>query len=232
MSDPLLVDVYAGDLNGQPNWPALIAAGLPWCGAVIKATEGLHYAPPWFGWQWRQLKNLAGARLGVTFFRGAYHYLRVGQGGASQADFFCDFIDAAGGWEDGDIWPIVDVERANNDGCTAMQVIGVTRDFTRQIERRTGKKCILYGGELLASLGIKDRMGCDRLWIARYTETLPQEVYTRIGWDLSSLFAWQYCGDGVGHVAGYPNLSPIGKVDVSALLVSGGGAASLEWLRG
>ena len=88
MSDPLIVDVYAGDVAGKPDWSKLVAAGPPWHGAIIKATEGLHYAPPWFGWNWDAIRSASGSRFGVDFFRGCYHYLRFDLGGIEQARAF------------------------------------------------------------------------------------------------------------------------------------------------
>jgi hypothetical protein len=85
---------------------------------------------------------------------------------------------------------------------------------------------LLYGGSWLADLGITTRMGCARLAIARYTPQLPVHVYERIGWDRASLALWQYCGDGVGYLAGYPREAPgCGRVDISALVLPGGLAA-------
>ena len=232
VSDPLLIDCYAGDLNGKPDWPTLVAAGPPWHGAIIKATEGVAYAPPWFGWNWNGIKQAAGARLGVDFFRGCYHYLHFALGGAAQAQYYVNFVNAAGGWDGGDLWPIVDVESANNAGCTKASVVGTTSDFVAEVKRLTGREVILYGGSLMYDLGITDRMGCAKLWLPRYTATLPANVYQRFGWSLADLFAWQYDGDGESYVAGYPATSPIGKVDISAVIVGGGGDSAISWMRG
>ena len=230
--DPLIVDVYEDDLNGHPNWPALLAAGPPWAGAILKATEGLHYAPSWFGWHWTQLANLTGPRLGQDFFRGAYHYLRMDHDGAAQADYYCDLVDAHGGRLKGDIWPIVDVEWAGNADATADEVIGCVTAFSARCKERTGKPTILYGGSMLHDLGIRDHMGCEKLWVARYTRILPKWGYERIGWHLDELFAWQYCGGTESYLEDYPKTSPLGKVDISAVLANGGGEKALNWLRG
>jgi hypothetical protein len=104
-------------------------------------------------------------------------------------------------------------------------------DFVRTVKQKTGKEVILYGGSLLADLGITDHLGCSALWIARYTATLPQMVLDRIGWDRRELFGWQYAGDGEAYLADYPHESPIGKVDISALTIAGGGEAALDWAR-
>lgn len=223
MTDPLFVDVYAGD--GPKDWHALAAAGAPWHGAILKATQGTYYRDTaWLAPNWRALRQVATERYGVDWFRGAYHYLDVRQGGAEQADSFLAAIDYAGGWGPGDLWPMVDVERAGQRETTAtQQVIDCVGAFVARIHKATGRETMLYGGSWLYDLAITSRMGCRWLAIARYTPTLPVHVYERIGWDRAGLVLWQYCGDGLGYLAGYPVVAPgCGKVDISALVMSGG----------
>lgn len=226
MTDPLIVDVYAGD--GQKNWHALASAGPPWHGVILKATQGTYYnGGSWFAPNWRTVREAGGQRYGYDWFRGAYHYLDTKLDGAAQADYFLDTIERAGGWGHGDLWPMMDVERAGQRvGTSAQQVIDVGNGFSGRIKQRIGRETMLYGGSWLADLGIKDHMGCARLAIARYTPTLPAVVYERIGWDLARLALWQWCGDGVGYLAGYPTEAPgCGRVDISALVLPGGLAA-------
>jgi hypothetical protein len=66
---------------------------------------------------------------------------------------------------------------------------------------------------------ISDRMGCDWLWIPRYTATLPRDIYERAGWSLDRVAMWQYCGDGTAALPGYPQqIANFGKVDISVVL--------------
>jgi len=227
--DPLIVDVYEGD--GAKNWNALASAGAPWSGAIIKATQGTYYSGgTWFGGQWR-LVELAGAHSARTdWLRGAYHYIDVVQSPDAQAEFFLKALARAGGFGPRDVF-VVDVERAGQrTSVTARQVIDCVSRFVERIRQLTGKWVMLYGGSWLYDLGITDRMGCRWLYIARYTETLPAQVYQRIGWDLASLALWQYCGlSGGGKVDsllhGYPSTTPIGPMDISALVLKGGASA-------
>lgn len=227
--DPLIVDCYQGD--GPKDWVALAAAGPPWHGVILKATQGTYYRDTaWLAPNWRAVRAAAGARYGVDWFRGAYHYLDARESGTAQADAFLAAIDYAGGWGPGDLWPMVDVERAGQREVTSsQQVIECVEAFVARVRRATGRETILYGGSWLAELAITAHMGCRWLAIARYTPTLPTYVYQRIGWDRASLALWQYCGDGVANLAGYPRLAPgCGKIDISALVLPGG----LDALRG
>lgn len=232
MTSPLIVDVYAGDLGGQPDWHALVALGDPWNGAIIKATEGTSYGPAWFGTNWRAIRAAAGERYGADFFRGCYHFLKFNQDGAKQADFYLKTLEAAGGFAIGDLWPIVDVELGGpsntNQLASAQQIIECTSTFAARVKTQTGRNVVLYGNGAMRDNGIKNRMCCDLLWCPRYTATLPREIYERAGWDLETLLMWQYCGGGVGELSGYPMHVPgFGAVDISVLVKQGG----LDWLR-
>lgn len=230
--DPLFVDVYQGDLGGRPDWDVLAKLGAPWHGAIVKATEGVTYAPDWFAHQWRALRNVAGERYGADWFRGAYHFLKFDVDGAKQAEWYALAVDRAGGWGVGDLWPIVDVElgseRNANQRATGPQIVACVRAFAARIRELLGRDVVLYGNGAMRDRRITERMDCDWLWCPRYTAHLPAFVYERAGWSPDRLVWWQYGGDGSAQLAGYPAFPPgFGKCDVSALVHGGG----LEWLR-
>ncbi len=234
---PLFVDLYQKDLNGVPNWNVLEKLGPPWHGAILKATEGTYYHPPWFKHNWQLVRSvgLTSGRYDTDtsdWFRGAYHFLKFNQDGVKQADFYLAAVEAAGGWDVGDFWPVVDVElggeKNSNQLASKQQIVDVTTAFAHRCTEILGRKVVLYGNGAMHERGITDRMGCSYLWPARYTETLPKRVYEDIGWSLETLLLWQFCGDGVAKLAGYPHEVPgFGKVDISALVIDGG----IDWLR-
>jgi GH25 family lysozyme M1 (1,4-beta-N-acetylmuramidase) len=232
MISPLIVDVYEGDLDGQLDIATLVAAGAPWHGIILKASEGTGYTGgQWFQTHWPEARDLAGDRYCVDWFRGAYHYIRLDHSSEAQIDLYLRTVENAGGWAAGDFWPILDLEHANNPDLPAQQIVDKVTEMAQFVRAKTGRDATLYGGSLMFDKGITDHMGCSRLWIARYTATLPAIVYQRIGWQLDDVLMWQYVGDGQGFLEGYPIQSPIGGVDVSAMLVAGGGDASLDYLR-
>jgi len=229
----LLVDVYSGDLNGKPAWDAVVAAP-HFIGGIIKATEGTTFGPDWFKVNWAKLKEVAPDRYGTSWFRGAYHFLKFNQSGTDQADFYLKKIQEAGGFDFGDIIPIVDVElggegkpnesgqiigRNSNHDASAQQIIDCTSEWASRVRDVTGQQIMLYGNGAMRDKGISDRMNCNWLWIPRYTATLPALMYTRAGWDLESVAMWQYCGDGTASLPNYPNeVTGFGKVDISVVL--------------
>jgi GH25 family lysozyme M1 (1,4-beta-N-acetylmuramidase) len=230
----LLVDVYSEDLGGTPNWPALLEAPNV-VGAILRATEGTGFSrPSWFATNWAAVHDLCPERYGSTWFRGAYHFLKFNQDGAAQADFYLKVIEDAGGFDVGDIVPIVDVELGNdgqpdengksrprnsNWDASGQQIVDCTSAFAARIREQTGQQTMLYGNGAMRDKSITDRMGCDWLWVPRYTALLPRDIYERAGWTLDSVAMWQYCGDGTGFLADYPtSFAGFGKVDISVVL--------------
>lgn len=241
--DPLIVDVYAK--SPVMDIGALVAAGPPWHGLLLKATEGTYYPRlqerEWFLRHWLPARILALDRYGVDFFRGAYHYLRIDQDAVVQADAFLRLIDQAGGWGPGDLWPMVDVESAENPAnASAQQIIDSVSKYAARIRSIIGRSTMLYGNVYLWERGVKATMGCGLLTVARYASDLPPATYQRIGWRLQNpptmptLWGWQYAGDpDSAYLAGYPSSSPMGPgpADITAMVVAGGGKAALEWTR-
>jgi len=229
----LLVDVYSGDLGGRPNWSAVVSAP-NFVGAIIKATESTAFDTTWFNVNWPAVKDASGDRYGTTWFRGAYHFLKFDRNGSDQADFYLRTIDAAGGMDVGDIIPIVDVELGNdglpdehgrsrprnsNWDASAQQIIDCTSEWAERVRSQTGQQIMLYGNGAMRDKSISDRMGCDWLWIPRYTATLPARMYERAGWSLPQVAMWQYCGDGGAALPDYPREVPgFGAVDISVVL--------------
>jgi GH25 family lysozyme M1 (1,4-beta-N-acetylmuramidase) len=230
--DPLYIDLYP--LDTQVNWQSYCTAGLPWLAVDLKATEGLQYSyETWMAAQIAAIVSAAGSQLGVTFWMGAYHYLRVTQDGCAQADYYINACKQAGGFSNGWWLPMVDVESADNSDMTSpQQIIDSTSAFANRIHSVTGMKVRLYGESFLADNNITDQMSCDYIEIARYDNILPEEVVTNIGWTEDKLFGWQYRADDytatLVNAAGvpYPNSGPgTAPCDIIVLTLSGGTAA-------
>jgi hypothetical protein len=241
--DPLIVDVYAK--SPAVDIPKLVAAGPPWHGITLKATEGTYYPrqseKDWFLQHWLPARIFAGARYGVTFFRQAYHYHRVDQDPLLQANKLLQLITEAGGEGPGDLPLMVDVESGENPPhASSQQIVDSVSTFDARIFAVTGRHSMLYGNIYLAEHGVTSTMGCSLLTVARYLADLPPKIYQRIGWKLTkpptipTVFGWQYCGDpDGGELAGYPKSSPMGPgpADIIAVIAAGGGQAALEFMR-
>lgn len=231
--DPLFVDCYPGD--GTKDWNAFIAAGSPWHGSIFKLTQGLDYEYS----SWARLQRMSftrHARYSVDLFDGFYHYLTFHQEGDVQAERFWLYMERIGGERAGTLWAMVDVERGGQriPNPSRQQVVDRTEAFAERYRVLSGRGATLYGGELLRSVEVGGRLGCDRSAVALYGAELHGAGETtvaflrRTGTDLEHLLLWQYCGDGSAQLAGYPREAPgCGKVDISVLTLPGG----LETIR-
>lgn len=238
--DPLLVDLYEPD--GDKDWRAFFAVGMPWIGAVLKLSEGTSYTSGiWFERNLGDLINNAGNRLGVSAFHAAYHYLRFDVDGARQAEFAHARYLRAAQYLYGRAMTVaelpgrlplwLDVERGSQASTSLTKAIveRVSGAFALRWAALTGQVPMLYGGALLRDLDINDRMGCSHSIVAAYGPELhgaretTAQFLERTGTDLTHLFAWQYCGDGQAQLAGYPRSAPgCGKIDISVLTLPAG----------
>lgn len=239
MTSPVLADIYELDDKGKPGIAAYVAAGLPFAGIGMKATEGTYYpkTPTWFQTYWPLVKSIASARYGHDFFRYAYHYFRIDEDGTKQADLALGLVDSAGGWDFGDLRLVVDVESAEQPaGISAQQVIDGVSTFAARVKARHGRLPILYAGSYIRDLKIKDHMGCAYLITAAYGSVLPISLYLDMGWALTELLGWQYQGtDDWSGPVGYPRQCPLGSgpQDLTAITIANGATPEqqLEWIR-
>lgn len=230
---PLIVDQAASDGTTPSMVATLVAAGYPWAGISLQCSHGLARVGRWFNENWVAAGRAAGPRYGVDWFRMAYHYLIVGQDPEAQADVALAAVDAAGGWDDGDLWIGVDIERGEQPaGATAQQVVASGTLFAQRILRRTGKRPVLYAGSYTRGLGISSQMGCCLLWYPQWDRTLSWSTVQSMGFDMRSTLLWQVTGDGPASVPGYPTETPIGPEDFSVMVRDNLPAAqALEWTR-
>jgi GH25 family lysozyme M1 (1,4-beta-N-acetylmuramidase) len=231
--------------------PGLVVNGKEVVGCVIKATEAVSTSWPklyidWFKRSWKKLRDVGGDRYGVDFFRGCYHFLQFTVDGTKQADFFCDTVDAAGGWDDGDLMPWVDIEEGGQvsfasqkletikDAALRKRLAGqVTTCATAFIERfkeRTGLRIAVYGRGVFRDLQMTDgKFGADSVVNPAYTAQMPR--MEKYGVPLDDISLWQLCGDGDVVLPGYPKeLTGWGKTDYS-VYIDGARKPTLKSLR-
>jgi hypothetical protein len=221
-----MTDLYAGDMT-NPNFLA-VASYPNMVGVVLKATQGTQYHPQWFTDNWPRALAAGGPRYGSSWFRGAYHFGVPTVNGATQADYFLDFIDKAGGLSFGDLPPIWDIEGAA--WTSRQQIIDISSQFATRVIMRTGRAPILYAGALLRDTPVTSRMGFGKLWT-------PHLDMTKAGWPLTDYAMWQYAGDGklydpASAKYGFPlNIPGYGGEDMSVVLDNGQIARDLGRVR-
>lgn len=233
MIQPLLIDVYPGDL--KLDCTAFAAAGPPWHGVIAKCSQGTRYRyDAWLRDLLSRFRVAEAQRYGVDLFDGCYAYLDLEAPGAPQIDYALNVIAMAGGDGVGTLPLMLDVERggqAHPDTISRAQVEDVTRAAAERYHVLTGREATLYGGELLRSVAVTDRLGCARSAVALYGQRLDAghgttDLLHRTGTDVDHLMLWQYAaadGPPTTPPAGYLTEAPgIGRVDISAVTLPGG----------
>jgi GH25 family lysozyme M1 (1,4-beta-N-acetylmuramidase) len=240
----LFVDLYSLDLNGTPSWDVLASAP-NFYGAILKATQGIKgwaNDKGWFKTNWSMLKSAAPDRYGSTWFRGAYLFLNLWQDGQEQADHYLNTIEDAGGFDTGDIIPIIDVElgqdgkdgkhkRNQNQDATAQQIIDCTTQCAERLKSATARNVMLYGRGAMRDKGINDKMGCDVVWNPCYTNRIV--MHGLEAWTLDDVVLWQYCGGGTSALdeTKFPKSVPgFGVCDIS-VYIQGSEKPSLDKLK-
>lgn len=245
----LFVDLYSGDdgrlTGGHPNWPVL-ASTKGYFGAILKAWDGTKFNDGgWFKRHWPAVRDAGGDRYGKGWFRGAYLFLEFLQSGRDQADAYLQAIESAGGWDNGDILPIIDVEQGGegrpaangkpavpphpNRKATKQQIVDCATECANRIREQTSRRVILYGRSAMRDLSINDRMGCDLVWNPAYTPNMIRHGLE--AWNLEDIVLWQYCGDGKAAIASLPHTVPgFGDCDIS-VFVKGAEAPTLQMVR-
>jgi GH25 family lysozyme M1 (1,4-beta-N-acetylmuramidase) len=186
--------------QGTINWTSVAAAGKKF--AYMKATESTDFVDPSY------TTNRAQARA-AGLLVGAYHFAQpsVTAGDAvAQADHFI----ATAGLSHGDLLPVLDLERTNGIGTSALTQW--VQAYMSRILARTGLHAVIYVSpnfwlNYMANTTWFADNGYTVLWIANWISgvapTVPGNSWSGHGWTF-----WQYTSDGI-----VPGIS--GRVDLN-----------------
>ena len=126
----------------------------------LKATEGGNYKDPSFEANYRGAKA---ASLPV----GAYHFFRFNKSGKAQADLFLAAVQQ----KKLELPPVLDVEEWGNfgkkDKRTVINEIGV---FIREVERKVGRKVLLYSNESGYKSYLAAHFSNQPVWICSFND--------------------------------------------------------------
>lgn len=203
--------------NHQPviDWEEVKAAGHSF--ALSKVSEGLGAPDREFGRaRWKAMRD-------VGLVRGVYHFARPqrGRDPKDEVEEFLGLVERAGGLQDGDLVPVLDIEAYGAAGrLNPRQTLEWARGFVEEIHARIGRRPLIYTGvfwrESMANP--PDDLGC-RLWLAAYVASPKPFIPT--AWAHRSFAMWQHTE--TGRTRGIP-----GDVCLDRLP---GGQAALNRLR-
>jgi hypothetical protein len=248
----IITDIYPKDLGANPPFdvlPGLVVDGKEVVGCVVKASQSVGWGKEneeWFKRSWKKLREVGGERYGVDFFRGCYHFLLLSVDGKRQADYFCDLIDAAGGWGPGDLMPWVDIEEGGQGAWVPQKLETITDPalrkrladdlttcataFIRRFKERTGLRIAVYGRGIFRDLRMTNcKFGSDSAVNPAWTATMP--TMEKHGVPLDDISLWQLNGDGTVFAKGFPSVLPGWGSEDYSVYVDGARKTTLKSLR-
>lgn len=159
-SDERLLGIDVSHWESTCDWQKLYKAGVRFMFA--KATESTNFADA-------ALKSHTDAARAAGVLVGAYHFMRSGDG-LKQADWFLKTIarmklDLPCVLD----WEVLDAKKSKN------QQTFEAMTWLHEVEKATGKPCIVYGGYyFLKDLDLDDAFAKYPLWLAHYGITEAQ----------------------------------------------------------
>lgn len=128
--------------------------------AFIKATEGEKLVDPYFSRNW-QLSRENG------LLRGAYHYFSPSVSASVQARLFLQTVD----FSQGDFPAVLDVEERGK--LSAKELRKRVSQWLKMVEKRTGKKPIIYSGAVFYHTNLAGYFNEYPWWVAHYYQRRP-----------------------------------------------------------
>jgi MYXO-CTERM domain-containing protein len=188
------VDVSDGE--GAINWAAVQGSGRAF--AFTKATQGDYFTAQTFPFNWAAIAD-------AGMFRSPYHFFDPTIDGVAQANHFLAVLDAAGGLQDGDLPPMLDIEcptssnqqaaSANceytgNSGWEPSAVIAQRAfDWLNTVQTATGRQPLIYSyPSWFADVGFTDAaLAQYPLYIATLSNcpSIPAPWTTTVFWQYS-----------------------------------------------
>jgi GH25 family lysozyme M1 (1,4-beta-N-acetylmuramidase) len=198
--------------QGDIDWTQVRAAGKAF--AFMKASEDIDFVDTTYG------LNRARAKA-AGFVIGAYHFAQPDPSlgdAVAEADHFLDTAGIA----DGDLPPVLDLERTGGLTSTALRTWVTT--YLERIRERTGVRGVIYTSPTfwannMASTDWFATNGYRVVWVAHWTAapapTVPASDWAGFGWTF-----WQYTSDGaVAGITGRVDLDRFDGADFSAVLI-------------
>ena len=167
--------------QGQVDWNAVAGAGVQF--GIARVSDSTAFVDPTFATNWNGMKQ-------AGLVRGVYQFWRPSQDPIAQAELLLDGVAAAGGFESGDLPPVVDVETL--EGYSASYVVQQLEVWIDHVEAATGRKPMIYTSAYIWSLlGSPTQFSEYPLWAAHWDTNCP---YIPNQW--SDWAMWQYSETG------------------------------------
>lgn len=168
--------------QGTINWASVKAAGKVF--AIARVSHGTGTVDTQFATNWPAMKQ-------AGIIRGLYQYFEPADSALAQAQLLVSKLNAAGGLEDGDLPPVLDLEKMGT--FSSSQMLTAVSTWMSHVKSALGRKPILYTGSYFwddHTLG--SSWASTPLWTAHYTTAACPLVPN--AW--SSWVIWQHTDQG------------------------------------
>ncbi len=158
--------------QGAVNWTQVKSAGNAF--AIARVSDGLTHLDARFAANWPGMRA-------AGLVRGVYQFFRPGLDPVAQADLLLTQVQAAGGFDPGDLPPVLDMEVTDNVSTATIRAN--MQAWLDRIEQVTHKKPLIYTAAFMNSV-IGTGFSRYPLWVANYGVTCPMVPDSWSAWVL------------------------------------------------
>jgi lysozyme len=169
------VSVYQGSVD----WAKVYGAGIRF--AIVRVSDGTGTLDTTFATNWKGTKN-------NNLVRGVYQFFEPGEDPTKQADLLLSEVKSAGGFDAGDLPPVMDIETTGGQSDATIQ--SHMQTWLDVIAKAIGRKPLIYTN-LNTSSHFGGKFGGYPMWVASWGATCPTMPSGWNAWDF-----WQYADTG------------------------------------
>jgi lysozyme len=147
--------------QGTIDWVKVKGAGIDF--AISRVSDGVGFIDPKFAANWPASKK-------AGLVRGTYQFFEPAQDPIKQADLMFAEVQKAGGFQAGDLPPVLDVEVTG--GLTPAQIQASMTKWLNYVEAKIGRKPIIYTAAFMSS-NVGTGFKAYPLWVANYGPACP-----------------------------------------------------------
>ncbi len=206
-SDEHLRGIDISAWQGAVDWTAIKNDGVSF--AVVRVSDGLAYPDKYFVANWKGMKA-----EGVV--RGVYQFFRPKDDPIAQAELLLAKLEEAGGLEDTDLPPVLDLE--DDDGVSAALYQERALVWIKYIEEKTGRTPIVYSAAFFSKFTGK-AFSDYPLWVANYKASTMSCPVMPDGWSKWAIWQWTDKGTVAGISGGVDeNIFDGSRADLDAFI--------------
>ena len=170
------VSVYQGSVD----WAKVKGAGITF--AIVRVSDGTGTLDSTFATNWKGTQ-----KNGLV--RGVYQFFEPGEDPTKQADLVLSEVKSAGGFDAGDLPPVMDIETTGGQSDATIQ--SHMQTWLDVIAKAVGRKPIIYTN-LNTSSHFGGKFGAYPMWVASWGASCPTMPSGWKQWDF-----WQYADNGI-----------------------------------